>query len=271
MVEMCVRSQKSLTWLTTVALGSGAVWGQSFSSPPSLKPSAAVPLSAPVSTLPAAVPTDSAKAAQAVPSTPAQRSARRAEVTFTHGQLAVKADNSSLNLILREIGRQTGIKITGGVTEERVFGSYGPDTPDAVLATLLDGAGSNMLLIASQGSAPGELILTPRMGGPTPPNPNAKGFDEDSGEDDAPRTPTPRGVTLFGGAQPSAPQTEPPQQQPNAFPPITQPSADAGTANPANPQSPNGVKTPQEIYQQLQQLRHQQQQQQQAEPPDGSA
>lgn len=265
-----MRSQ-NLMWLTTVALSSGVAWGQTFSSPQSLKPSAAFPLNAPVSTLPAAVPTDSAKSAQAVPAAPAQRSARRAEVSFTHGQLAVKADNSSLNLILREIGRQTGIKITGGVTEERVFGSYGPGTPDTVLATLLDGAGSNMLLIASEGSAPGELILTPRLGGPTPPNPNAKGFDDDSGDDDTPRTPTPRGVTLFGGAQPSAPQVEAPQQQPNAFPPVTQPSPDTGIGNPTTPQSPNGVKSPQEIYQQLQQMRQQQQQQQQAEPPDGSA
>ncbi len=202
-----------------------------------------------------------------MPATPAQRSSKRAEVAFTSGQLTIKADNSSLNLILREIGRQTGIKITGGVPEERVFGTYGPGAPDVILAELLDGAGSNMLLIASDGTAPGELVLTPRMGGPTPPNPNAKGFDDDSVDDDAPRPPAPRGVTLFG-AQPPVPQAETAPQQPNQFPPVTPPSPDAAPAAPANAQSPNGVKTPQEIYQQLQMLRQQQQQQQQAEPPD---
>ena len=258
-------SQTGLAWLAFAGSVAVLSQAQTFSTPPVAKPSAAVPLAAPASGLPATAPT-------ATPNTPAQRQARRAEVSFSKGQLAVKADNSSLNLILREIGRQTGIKITGGVSEERVFGTYGPGTPDVVLAQLLDGAGSNMLLIASEGSMPGELILTPRQGGATPPNPNAKGFDEDSGDDDAPRTPAPRGVSLFGGAQPSVPPTETPTpQQPNAFPPIAQPSPDAGAATPANPQSPNGVKTPQEIYQQLQQLRQQQQQQQQAEPPEGSA
>ncbi len=267
LTKMRLRFQFGLAGLALVSVAGAQV----FSSRQPERPSAATPLQAPASALPASAPP--ASGLTAATAVPAQRAARRADVTYAQGRLAVKADNSSLNLILREIGRQTGIKITGGVTEERVFGSYGPDTPDAVLAKLLDGAGSNVLLIASEGAAPGELVLTPRQGGPTPPNPNAKGFDDDTGEDDGPRMPVPRGVTLFGGAQPSAPQTEaPPQQRPNPFPPIGAPSPDGDSgATPGNPQSPNGVKTPQEIYQQLQQLRLQQQQQQQGEPPDGPA
>ncbi len=229
------------------------------------RPSAGVPSNVPGSTLPIVAPTSvgtPSSASRSVSSAPAQRSSRRAEVTFANGQLAVKADNSSLNQILREIGRQTGIKITGGVNEERVFGGYGPGSTAEVLNQLLDGTGSNVLLIASEGAAPGELILTPRQGGPTPPNPNAKGFDDDPDEDtDAPRQQQPRGVTLFG----AAPLEAAPAQQavPSAPPVTTAPitTDGSGAAPGTNPQSPNGVKTPQEIYQQLQQLRQQQQQQ----------
>ncbi len=112
------------------------------------------------------------------PTTPASR----ANVTYANGLLTVSATNSSLNQILREISRQTGMKITGGVTDERVFGNYGPGSPATILATLLDGTGSNMLLVQSNGvgsnPAPAELVLTPRHGGPTPPNPNAPGFND---------------------------------------------------------------------------------------------
>jgi hypothetical protein len=137
------------------------------------------------STLPATSPTSlptpnaqpapiAAVGAPSAPSTPAHR----ATVTYAAGLLDVRADNSSLNQILRAIGNLTGMKITGGVTDERVFGNYGPAEPSTILATLLDGTGSNMLLRESADSAPAELILTPRNGGPTPPNPNAPGFDD---------------------------------------------------------------------------------------------
>lgn len=119
----------------------------------------------------AGVPTTGAPSA---PSTPPHR----ATVTYAAGLLDVRADNSSLNQILRAIGNLTGMKITGGVTDERVFGNYGPAEPSTILATLLDGTGSNMLLRESADNAPAELILTPRNGGPTPPNPNAPGFDD---------------------------------------------------------------------------------------------
>ena len=167
------------------------------------------------------------------------------------------ADNASLNQILREIGRQTGISISGGVAEERVFGRYGPGTASDVLTTLLEGTGSNMLLVPAEDESKGQLILTPRRGGPTPPNPNAPGFDDDPGgdEDGAQRSRPIRGVSLYG----NQPDTQgAPAAPTNGLP--------ASATDPANPtgttqqQSPNGVKTPQEIFQQLQQLRQQQQQ-----------
>ena len=52
--------------------------------------------------------------------------AEPASISYENGTLTVKTQNSSLNQILREISRKTGMSITGGVSEERVFGTYGP-------------------------------------------------------------------------------------------------------------------------------------------------
>jgi hypothetical protein len=151
---------------------------------------------------------------------------QHAQVTYTSGKLYVAANNSSLNQILHDIGHETGMKITGGVTDERVFGQYGPASPAKVLGQLLDGTGSNMLLVHATTAAPAELVLTPRHGVATPPNPEA--YREEP--------PPP----------PVRPQYPIMPAEENAPPP------------PAAPQSPNAVKTPQQIYEQLQRMRQQQ-------------
>jgi hypothetical protein len=142
------------------------------------------------------------------------------------------------------------MKITGGVSDERVFGKYGPADPAQVLAELLDGTASNMILVHREGEAQAELILTPRQGGPTPPNPNAHAFDD---------RPEPRESSPIRAAQPEpapAPVSRP--ETPSVTP--ATPAAGSTPANPSQPDSPNGVKTPQQIYEQLQRLRTQQQQ-----------
>lgn len=194
---------------------------------PRAKPSAAT-----AGTLPSTPPTAQFPAAPTLPPTPAQLPPQPANVTYAGGLLTVTASNSSLNQILREIARDTGLKITGGVVDERVFGQYGPAPSAQILNTLLSGTSSNMLLVESNGTAPAELILTPRQGGPTPPNPNAAAFD-DSDSSDASRP----------GFQPASPDA----------------SVGEGSPAPAaQPLSPNGVKTPQQIYDELQRLRQQQ-------------
>jgi predicted amino acid racemase len=95
---------------------------------------------------------------------------RIAEVTYSHGQIGINADNSSLNQILRDISRLTGMKITGTVADERVFGRYGPASPTKIMESLLDGTGINMLLLENASGTPANLILTPREGGASPPN-----------------------------------------------------------------------------------------------------
>jgi hypothetical protein len=174
---------------------------------------------------------------------------KRAQIISKNGTISVSADNSSLNQILRQIATDTGMKITGGVADERVFGHYGPAPADQVLSALLDGTSSNMVFVHRDG-APPELILTPRQGGPTPPNPNAAAFDDRSDPD---------AVSQVPQSERPAPPVAP---VPQPFTPAGSDGSPAGTttANPSQPESPNGVKTPQQIYEQLQRMRQQQQQ-----------
>jgi hypothetical protein len=183
------------------------------------------------------------------PPTPAQLPPDPANVAYADGVLSITASNSSLNQILRDISHQTGMKITGTVTDERVFGKYGPDAPEKILGTLLAGTSSNFLLVRRDGTTTEDLVLSPRQGGITPPNPHA--FVDDSHPDDEP-------------AATSQPVDPPPTAavQPGAGHPPEDTASPAGPASsdPNQQQSPNGVKTPQQIYDQLQNLRKQQQQ-----------
>lgn len=207
------------------------------------KPSSAVQVASP---LPAIAPTS----APAIPLPPSQQPPKRAQVSYANDSLSISADNASLNQILRQISTTTGVKIVGGVNDERVFGQYGPAPLSQVLTALLDGTGSNILLIHSDGAAPRELILTPRSGGPTPPNPNAAAFDDRSDQPET--TPAPQPAQSLPSATPPPGST--------TVVPINPGSANGATPTDASqPDSPNGVKTPQQIYEQLQRMRQQQQ------------
>jgi hypothetical protein len=195
-----------------------------------------------VSTLPPTAPT-TAPAQQIAPlsGTAARPDAatrgHRAEVRYASGLLSINANNSSLNQILREISRQTGMKITGGVTEERVFGHYGPAAPAVILKTLIDGTSTNMMLRETASNTPEELILTPRGGGASPPNPNASGFD-DSGDDDDSRPAPPQRVAYpqpQQHVQVPANATNPALVQvPGSVPPSIPQPANNVLGNPAN-------------------------------------
>jgi len=197
--------------------------------------------------------------ATSLSATPAQQTPKRAIVTYNHGQISVIADNASLNQILLDIAQQTGMKITGAGADERVYGSYGPAAPAKVLALLLDGIGSNILLVQTAEAVPTELILTLRNGGPSPPNPNATGFN-----DEGPRSP-------IGRRPPGPPNRFPnnPLNQINNWNNAPQPINPPPTPLPADTtmqQSPNGVKSPQQIYEQLQRM----QQPQGTQPQQGA-
>jgi hypothetical protein len=218
--------------------------------PPATKATVKATTKAKAAPIPPPVP----PAEPAPPPTPAQLPPQSAQVTYSEGSLAVSADNSSLNQILREISSETGIKISGAVADERVFGQYGPEAPSQVLAALLDGTDANMLLLHSDGATPAQLILSSRQGGATPPNPNAAAIEEREAKSAAQAAPPPPPVE-------PAPASPAPNH-PAGTPPATGANGTPAASDPSQPASPNGVKTPQQIYDQLQSLRQQQQQQQ---------
>ena len=172
--------------------------------------------------------------------------ARAAQVAYSRGQLKVSADNSSLNQILHEIARVTGMKITGSVADARVFGKYGPGAPAKILDSLLDGSGVNMLLRETASGAPAELILTPQNGPVTPPNP-AAAQDVAAQTVAQPDVDKPMTVTSPGSVETVV-------RDINGVPV----SAAAGLAAPTA--TPPPVETPEQRQQQIQQMQQQQQQ-----------
>jgi hypothetical protein len=175
--------------------------------------------------------------------------AQPAKVSLDAGHLAIQADNSNLSDILRQVSTASGMTVDGlgqDDRSQRIFGSYGPGDPHAVLSALLDGSGYNVMMLGeTTAGTPRQLTLTPRGAAKASNGPNrlATPVQDDDSEDEVQQQP-------------------PPQSDP-------QPAATPAPANPtATPQ--NGVRTPQQMLQQLQQMRQQQQQQQdqqQTTPP----
>ena len=218
----------------------------------------------------------------------------RAQIVYANGLLQVRADNSSLNQILRTLSQQTGLKITGGVQEQRVFGDYGPASLSTVLSTLLDGAGANIMILAGDAQHPPQLILTPATGGPEPPSPDSPVYAiyDQSNDREAPVPPpaTPgAGSSVRGGlpgsaaAQPAIPSvishalpTSTPAVTPAATPagrplattavaPSTQQPVAAGGSTAA---SPARVLTPEMVEQELMKMQEQQAAQQKVKLKD---
>jgi hypothetical protein len=165
-----------------------------------------------------------------------QHPAKHAEVTLAAHTLAVKADNSALSQILRDIASSTGMQFDGLSKDERIFGNYGPGEPREVLLALLEGSGYNVVMVgATPGGAPRQLSLSQRVASTTPAStPNRSNSAEEDDDDQEVQ---------------QAPQPEPPQ-------PVTQPP-------PGNPPGGDGQqppRSPQEILQELQRLRQQGQQ-----------
>jgi hypothetical protein len=186
----------------------------------------------PQSTPPA--PQEAPQVAPAVAPSMLQQPAQEAQIDFRNDFLSIRANNSSLAAILRQVAFRSGMKVEGLGGDERVFGSFGPGIPRDVLADLLDGTAYNLVLVGDlNNGAPRELILTPttRGGGVTQSPAPQVNPDEASNEQEPPDVPPP--------------------PQPEVPPP--------GTTPPPTP----GVRTPQQLFEQLQRMRTGQQQQQQ--------
>lgn len=221
-----------------------------------LDPTSSSPI--PASAIPATQPTANnptqSSSQPAISSVP-ERAPEHVDIQYTNGQIAVDVTNGNLSQVVHEVARKAGIKVTGSVVDERVFGHYGPASPAVILAALLDGTGSNMLLVDdAKGSS--ELVLTPRRGGVTPPDPNASSqrptFEEQEELPESHYNPPsqpfrPPNVNGRGA------QIGSPDGTPSALP-ATPSAPEAG-----DPNQNGGAKTPQQIYDQLQQMMQQHQ------------
>jgi hypothetical protein len=195
--------------------------------------------------------------APAPPSPPTleQMPAAPPHVEYSHGELTIVAENSTLGDILRAVRDQTGAKveIPAGATE-RVVIHLGPGPARQVMADLLNGTRFNYVMLGSA-TNPGalqEVILTLKP--PAPPagsNPTL-----------ASQPPMQRGQFAAPGNSDNADSADDDSDDSSDNPPDDQ-------ASPApTPQQP-AVKSPQQMLEDLQRQLQQQQMQQQGAPAPG--
>ncbi len=180
------------------------------------------------------------------PKWPANQTPSPATVTWDSQGLHIVAANASLTRILDEVSTETGAKVEGIATDERVFGEYGPGQARDVLAELLAGSGYDFLLVGDQGKGtPREIMLSTHHAGAVGNQANSGNFNRPIQQD-----PSDEDVTQDNNEEPSPPQN----MRPAMAQPVNQP--------------PGGFRNPQQqrIYdmqqQRMQQMLQQQQQQQ---------
>ena len=181
------------------------------------------------------------------PDWPVNNKPTPATITWDTNGLVVEANNSSLDEILKEVATRTGAKLEGRVSDERVFGSYGPGPARNVVMQLLDGTPYNVMMLGDQGEGtPREIVLSNRPTGAAPVN--APNNSEDETEYEQPQQPIP-GIPPVRGT--FGPQGMPPEQNQNL---IEERRAEIEQRQ-------------EQMRQQQEQQQQQQQQQQQPQPP----
>jgi hypothetical protein len=179
------------------------------------------------------------------PPWPVNETPVKPSVTWDSHGLRIEANNASLHDILNEVSTDTGAKVEGMSSDERVFGEYGPGAARDVLAQLLHGSNYNVLMIGDQGEGtPRQIVLSARRAGTAA---NANRPNQDQSDDDF---------------VPDEPQADDQPVQPPVMtgrPPMQM----------VPPGPPGAPRTPQQVLQELQQRQQQlqeQQQQQQQQP-----
>jgi hypothetical protein len=166
------------------------------------------------------------------PKWPAFDPAAQASVVWDSHGLKIDAANSSLQQILKEVATDTGVKVDGLSTDERVFGTYGPGQARDVLSQLLQGSGYNVMMVGDQGGGtPRQVLLSTRQAATNQPaaRSNPTSNDDDEVEEQPQAQEPPPGRPQFPpGAQQRSPgqimqemqqrqqqmQQQQPQQQP---------------------------------------------------------
>jgi hypothetical protein len=173
------------------------------------------------------------------PNWPANNPPAPASVLWDSRGLSVTASNSSLAQILRDVSVDTGVKIEGFASDERMFGTYGPGPAGDVLSELLDGTNYDVLIVGHQGT-PQRIVLTPHSNAPAGnnnANPAAPSEEDNAVEEES--------------------QQPPMEQPPPPPPPQAAPSPNA-------PDVP--VRTQQQLIQEMQERERQLEQQRQQQP-----
>ena len=173
------------------------------------------------------------------PQWPVNETPAKAAVTWDATGLKIQANNSSLHDILNEVSTDTGAKVEGMATDERVFGEYGPGTARDVLSQLLHGSSYNVLMIGDQGAGtPRQIVLSARRSGPAQSQANRAPQDQ--------------------------PDEDVPEPEVDEQPPMPPPMVNGRPAIPQVMQQgpPGAPRTPQQVLQELQQRQQQIQDQQ---------
>ena len=201
---------------------------------PHKKPAAAVPAPQPAP--------PPAPVAPPPPDWPTNDPPAAATVVYDSRGLFISASNSSLAQILKDVSTDTGAKVEGlgtdpRMTDQRIFGTYGPGPARDVLSQLLDGSGYNILMVGDRGQGTPRRIVLSSPGG-------------SAAQSAASNTPTPPSNEDTDADQP-APEPEV-EQPPTPIP------------SPVGPPVP--IRTPQQIMQEVQERRQEQQQNGQQNP-----
>jgi hypothetical protein len=242
---VCLAAVLSLLLVPALALAQQPVPIPSFDPPPT------VTKNSPPATAPATIPPASGTAV-VIPATPTsdpstdtpafQQPPSRAQVKLDSAGLSIRARNSSLSQILRDVASASGMKVDGFSRDERVFGNFGPDEPHRVLSNLLDGSGYNVIMVGNTDKAtPKVLSLSPRTQPGQP--------------DVAPEPPTLTASPDDDGEQMT---DDPADQQPETSIPANippgAPSPDSAAQAPAPDSDTPNVRTPQQILEDLQRI-----------------
>jgi hypothetical protein len=169
----------------------------------------------------------------------------RVRVNVTHDLMSIVANRATLSEVLYEVHVKTGadIAIPAGAEQEHVVASLGPAPGKEVLSSLLTGTHFNFIILGAPGEPGGihQVILSPKTGDVTPPNPSANppsmipeepppaevpadvdGEPPQSEDVEPPRPPNPNQVAPDGSQMPpdqNAPAQPPPDVAPAQVPP----------------------------------------------------
>jgi hypothetical protein len=169
-----------------------------------------------------------------------------ATVTAHTNELTVKADNSSLTQILRQVSSATGMRLDGLGGDERVFGNFGPGAPREVLTALLNGTSYNVVMVGDLPSgAPRQLLLSRRAAGGVSPQPAA------SANQNQPPTQPDEENPDDSGSSDDSDEPPPMQYSPPSIAPATPPAPEPPGGAPQTPDAPDATDAPQRMAPQM--------------------